>query len=145
MLADRFQLKLHRETRKLPIYELVVAKKEPKIGEAKPGQGCSSSGNSSGTTFKGCEMKGLADSLNRITGLPVVDKTGLKGRYDFALHFSRENQSGIPNPQDGTVVLDTSAPSIYTALQEQLGLKLKSAKGQVEVLVIDRIEPPSAN
>jgi uncharacterized protein (TIGR03435 family) len=90
-------------------------------------------------------MAGLADSLIRITGLPVIDKTGLSGRYDFTLTYLRESQSGIPEQGNSTAAIDSSAPSIYTALQEQLGLKLKSEKGQVEVLVIDHIELPSAN
>ena len=145
LLVGRFRLKLHRETKKLSIYELVVGKKGPKIGEPKPGSGSSISGNNRGMTFKGSSMSGLADALTRITDLPVVDKTGLKGRYDFTLQYSRENRSGIPEQGDATATIDTSAPSIYTALQEQLGLKLKSAKGQVEVLVIDHIEPPSPN
>ena len=145
LLADRFQLRLHREAKELPVYELVVTKKGPKLGESHPGDGSSIHGTSGGTSFTGSEMKDLADSLHQATGLPVVDKTGLKGRYEFTLHYSRESQAGVTTPEDGTTALDTAAPSIYTALQEQLGLKLKSAKGQVEVLVIEHIEQPSAN
>jgi uncharacterized protein (TIGR03435 family) len=145
LLADRFQVKLHREVRTLPMLELTVLKKGPRIGEPKPGSGSSISGNNAGTTFKGASMADLAGSLIRITGLPVVDKTGLTARYDFDLRYSRESQSGVPESSGESGANDTSAPSIFTALQEQLGLKLKAVKGPVEVLVIDHVEQPSAN
>jgi uncharacterized protein (TIGR03435 family) len=78
-------------------------------------------------------MEGLALTLSGTLGHPVIDRTNLDGRYDFQLEFAPENTAA------------SDRPSIYTALQEQLGLKLETSKGPVQVIVIDRAELPAAN
>jgi uncharacterized protein (TIGR03435 family) len=133
LLADRFRLKLHRESKEVPIYALVAAKNGPKLNESAPGiQGSigMSNGHLSG---KGVPLSALVDRLSGSVfqlGRPVVDRTGISGLYDFTLDWAS----------------DDSAPSLFTALQEQLGLRLEAQKGTVEVLVVDSMErKPSAN
>lgn len=139
MLADRFQLKIHRETKEMPVYELTVAKGGVKM-QAAPDDGNNDVGlNSSrtneaktGVTAKRLPMEVLTRFLSNQVGRTVVDRTGLTAHYNFKLVYSAD-------------MGDTTGPSIFTALQEQLGLKLESAKGPVEVVVIDRAEKPSEN
>lgn len=151
LLADRFKLAAHWETRDLPIYALVVQKKGPSLSPSKEPEGHSGTSASDGRfTAKGLTLGQLADALtqelSRELGRVVIDKTGVQGRYDFALKWTPE--TGAPLVNNGT---DASAPppdtgpSIFTAIQEQLGLKLESAKGPVQVLVIDHVEMPSEN
>jgi uncharacterized protein (TIGR03435 family) len=136
LLVERFQLKEHKETRTLQLYELVVGKNGMKMTPVeKPTNGPSGFRGGNGN------LKGIAATMdlfasvlsNDISGI-VVNKTGLTGRYDFTLKWS----------PDETAVTD-EAPSIFTAVQEQLGLKLQPTKGPVEVLVVDSIERPSEN
>jgi uncharacterized protein (TIGR03435 family) len=134
LLADRFHLKLHQETRALPAYDLILAKGGSKLQPSK------SNGKSYGigrTHFngEGLTMTMIAEELSLIAGRVVVDKTNLAGRYDFKLEWSA----------DDAPAADNSAPSLFTAIQEQLGLKLEPAKEPVPVLVIDHIEAPSEN
>ena len=102
-------------------------------------------------TGQGLTMSSLAGLLSRQLGSKVEDKTGLTGKYDFTLQWTPERSgspmSAGPGQQgpDAAGSTDSSGPSIYTAIQEQLGLKLESQKGPVEVLVIDHVEPPSEN
>jgi bla regulator protein blaR1 len=166
LLAERFKLTLHRETRELPIFVLVVAKDGPKLQEAKPGDtypngikgpdGHSGAGmmigRREGLTAQGIPIANLTAHLSRVLGRKVVDKTGLTGKYDFTLKWTPdESLGGAPRgPQSGQAgVGDTapadSSPSLFTALQEQLGLKLESRKGPVEIVVIDHVEKPSEN
>ncbi len=156
LLADRFKLKVHSETRQLPIYELVVGKDGAKLKEAGPddarpnglkdthGQplkfGFIKFLHPSEAVAQAMPMARLADLMSQPflgIGRPVVDKTGLTSTYDFTLKWTPDQ---IPN---GASPNDDSGPSIFTAIQEQLGLKLVPAKGPVEVLVIDQIEKPS--
>jgi len=150
LLADRLKLKVHFETREVPIFELVVAKGGLKMHEAQAGDTYANGlkrgdgkpmgrqamtmghGNMTG---QGILMDTLAANLGDMTGHFVENKTGLTGAYDFTLHSSASD----PPPPDST------EPSIYTALEEQLGLKLEPSKGQVQVLVIDHVERPSEN
>jgi uncharacterized protein (TIGR03435 family) len=134
LFADRFHLKVHHETRTLPAYDLIVAKSGSKL---QPSQ---SSGRSvgAGRTYlngQGVTATILAEELSEITGRVVVDKTNLTDRYDLKLQWT---------PDDAPAA-DNSAPSFFTAIQEQLGLKLEPAKEPVPVLVIDHIEPPTPN
>jgi uncharacterized protein (TIGR03435 family) len=166
LLADRFKLTIHRETKELPIYALVVAKNGPKLQEAKPGDtypnGFRGPGGRGGRgmmmmgrgelTGQGLHVADLARQLSQQLGRTVVDKTALTGLYDFTLKWTPDNQMAMPGgPGDGGrgsdsgASADTSGPSIFTAIQEQLGLKLESQKGPVEVLVIDHVEKPSEN
>ena len=161
LLAERFQLTIHRETKEMPVYALVVAKNGPKLKEsADPERGDqqmrAGRGELSATTMK---IQALASHLSRVTGRPVLDNTGLKGTYDFKLEWTPEpgGPGGGPfagSPGAGRLAEEKAAgigapdptgPSIFTALQEQLGLKLESQKGPVEILVIDRAEKPSEN
>ncbi|HEY1758742.1 MAG TPA: TIGR03435 family protein [Bryobacteraceae bacterium] len=133
LLAERFKLTLHRDTKELPMYALVVAKGGPKFKSSETETGVSS--NSSRThwhvTAK-ANMRVFAEFLSDEAGRPVVDQTGLTGSYELTLDWA---------PDDAPVANDGAAgPSIFTALQEQLGLKLDPAKGPVEILVIDRAE-----
>jgi len=158
MLEDRFKLMVHRETKEMPVYVLLPAKNGLKVQAAKEGS-CVESSNSprtstsppicgsiilmtNGIAGRKMSMAQLANSLSGIVGPPVIDKTGYAGYFDFQLEFSRELtavQANVATPAD------TSEPSIFTALQEQLGMKLEATKGPVEVLVIDRAERASAN
>ncbi len=176
LLADRFQLKLHPETKELPVYALVIAKNGPKLQESKiEPAGSEPPPNPAGSKgsvprFKGQgmrmgrgELSGqsapisiLADTLSNQIGRTVIDKTGLKGRYDFTLKWTPDETQGQmfkgPGdggegrpPSDAAPTPDASGPSVFTAIQEQLGLKLESQKGPVQVLVIDQVEKPTEN
>jgi uncharacterized protein (TIGR03435 family) len=145
MLADRFKLAVHTETRQLPVYALVIAKGGPKLESAKDTKGSSRSASTERLKATGVTTEDLAKSLTRIlsneVGRVVVDQTGLTGKYDLTLKWTPDN---APPPMlNGEP--DTSAPSIFTAVQEQLGLKLESTKAPVQVLVVDHAELPSEN
>jgi uncharacterized protein (TIGR03435 family) len=140
LLADRFQLKFHHETRELPVYNLVVAKGGLKM-QASTAEGSSSSMNNSSLSGKGMPIEGISFSVSNVVGRQVVDKTGLTGKYDFTLTWTPD-EMGAPS---GASADADSGPSIFTALEEQLGLKLVPAKGPVDVIVVDHIERPSEN
>ncbi len=140
LLADRFQLRVHRETQEAPVYELVVGKNGPKmkpVAADAPGNS-HVMGNDKGLHMERSHgvMQELADQLSLTAGRPVLDRTGLTGAYAYKLDWYPANR--IPPP-------DLDTPSMFTALQEQLGLRLESAKGPVEKLVIDHAERPSEN
>ena len=144
MLVDRCKLKFHRTTKGLPIYELTPAKGGPKLQEAKPDE---YSGTSSSDTFlkvTATTMPQLAEQLSAHFNRTVVDKTGLTGKYDFTLHYAPDHDEPAPGYGPGAAQPD-SGPSIFSAIQDQLGLKLVAGKGPVEMIVIDHIEPPSPN
>jgi bla regulator protein blaR1 len=165
LLADRFKLTVHRETKELPIYSLVVAKGGSKLQEAKPGdtypngiKGLDGRPAPVGShlmrmgrgelTAQSLGMEEIAHLLTQQTGRTVVDNTGLKGNYDFTLHWTPDQSTPALNGPGGgsdSTTSSESGPSIFTALQEQLGLKLESQKGPVEVLVVDHVEKPSEN
>lgn len=132
LLAQYFQLKVHTETRVLPVYELVVMPGGIKFKELAPGGHIGI--HNTQLTAQGIPMEKLAAILSGLVQRTVVDKTGLTATYDIALSWS--NESSPP---------DSPWPSIFTAVQEQLGLKLESAKGPVQTLVIDHVEMPSEN
>src|SRR6266480_44725 len=147
LLAERFKLSLHRETKELPVYALVIAKGGPKLHEAKHSVMRLGRGE---LTSHEVGIALLARALSRQLGRPVLDKTGLPGYYEFTLHWTpEESQTFIGF--DGTIIPDnarppdSSWPSVFAAVQEQLGLKLESQKGPVEILVIDHVERPSEN
>lgn len=136
LLADRFKVAVHRETRMLPVYELVVGKNGPKLTAAKSGGRSSTNSNNGNVTGTNVSMAELAHQLSRTSavGRPVFDKTGIEGSYDFTYEYA-------PDDNDSA-----GRPSIFTALQQKLGLKLEAAKGPVEVVVIDHAEKvPTAN
>lgn len=137
LLEERFGLRLHQETRELPIYALVVGKGGPKIRlVADTGATEIGGGDDHQLTARQVSMEALARTLSRQFGRQVVDMTGLQGVFDFNLDYAPDEVA----PSDGG-----SAPSIFTALQEQLGLRLEARKGPVEVVVIDHADKPSQN
>ena len=154
LLVDRFQLKFHTEKKELPVYAMVVAKGGPKISvsagdpNAFPGIGFGREPGVISLFGRNTGLNGVANGLqSNILDKPVVDQTGLTGRYDFQLRFTPDaiqlaNFGGLgpanaadPNPP----------PDIFTAFEQQLGLKLQATKAVVDVMVIDRIERPSPN
>jgi uncharacterized protein (TIGR03435 family) len=149
VLADRFHLVCHFETRTLPAYALVVAKGGAKLKEVQPGtlsNGLKNPGGADTTrnqiTATGISAQALAHMLQMQLGRQVIDRTGLAGNYDFTLKFAPVQSAA--SPDSGTDDA-SSPPSIFTAVQEQLGLKLESVKAPVEVLVVDHIDHPSEN
>jgi uncharacterized protein (TIGR03435 family) len=138
LLAERFKLALHRDSKQLPIYALVVAKKGPKIHAVEEGQPRTSGGPGRLEATR-ITMQKLADLLARTTGQQVDDATGLKGVFDFTLEWSPDESQKPTSPVEGTAA-GRSGPSLFTALQDQLGLKLEARKGPVEILMVDHIE-----
>jgi uncharacterized protein (TIGR03435 family) len=146
LLAERFQLQFHRQTQEGPIYALLIGKNGPKLQAApeSDNSGTSTNGTAVRTTLKGTHvtMEQLAANLGDLIGRPVVDKTGLSGKFDFELSWVADLTlaTGTVNPG-----ADVSGPSIFTALQEQLGLRLDSQQGPIEMLLIDHVERPTEN
>ena len=133
LLADRFKLAIHRQTKELPVYDLVVAKGGPKLKAAESESGTSK--NSNGTrahVVVNASMRRFAEFLSQEVNRPVVDKTNLTGSYEMTLDYTVDDSAAGNDAATG--------PSIFTALQEQLGLKLESAKGPVETIVVDHVE-----
>ena len=157
LLADRFKLKLHSETRVLPVYELVAAKGGIKAKELEPVDAAAEAAKdperrrligdtTTGPgeyTANGVTVGQLASFLAYEVHRTVLDKTGIKGIYDLVLKWTPEENDGADDGSKTNAV--DAGPSIFTALQEQLGLKLQSSKGPVETLVIDHAEMPSVN
>jgi uncharacterized protein (TIGR03435 family) len=148
LLEDRFKLSLRHETKEAPVYELVVAKGGPKLQEdtTSPRQRIAMTGVGKLIAQKTL-LAVFAQFLATITDRPVVDKTGLPVTYSFELNWTPAVGEGVlPGPAQPPVApLDSNGPSLFTALQEQLGLRLQSAKGSVEGLVIERAEKPGEN
>jgi len=152
LLEDRFQLKTHRQSKKLPAYALVVDKSGSKLKpHASDAAGSPINRSAPGSiAFENVPIAGLARMLSGNLGRPVLDRTRLAGNFDFQLEWMPENQGGpeafgLPPRAEPPRSSDSSAPSIFTALEEQLGLKLKATKAPVDVLVIDRAERASEN
>jgi uncharacterized protein (TIGR03435 family) len=149
LLADRFRLKLHSETKELPVYALVLDRNGPKLKEAVSGATFPiefNLGIKGSITARKESMPQFASFLMNEVQRPVFDKTGLAGYYAFMLDWTRDHAIQIPGlPADADTAADSGGPSIFTALQEQLGLKLESQKAPIDVLVIDHAERPSEN
>ena len=156
MLKDRFNLTFHVETRELPVYALVVAPGGPKAGLRRSTIDCDAivAGRvavpagvrpcglfieGTGMVSTGQRMPGFIGPLASVTDRLIVDRTGLKDLYEFDLRWSPDLGAGIPAPAD------PDTPGLFTALEEQLGLRLQPARAQVEVMVVDRFEPPTEN
>jgi uncharacterized protein (TIGR03435 family) len=154
LLADRFQLKFHTEKKELPVYAMVVLKTGPKITvsagdpNAFPGIGFGQGPGVLSLNGRNTGLDAVANALqSNVLDKPVVNQTGLTGRYDFALKFTPD-PTQIANFGAGTPGTpgDLDAPpDIFAAFQQQLGLKLESTKAAVDVMVIEKIERPSAN
>ena len=151
LLADRFKLSFHREKKELPVYAIVVGKNGPKLtkSEGNPnglpsllfrGLGVLPARNATMADFAGVMQGAVLDR-------PVVDQTGLQGRFDFMLQWTPDEfQFGplgvkVPPPSNNA----DAPPDLYTAIQQQLGLKIESTKAPVDVMVIDHVEKPSEN
>jgi uncharacterized protein (TIGR03435 family) len=165
LLADRFKLKVHTETKQLPVYELVVAKGGSKLKEATVGDtyangikgpdGVGRGGmvrmGRGQLTAQGVPMSSVVSMLSQQLHRTVIDKTGLAGKYDLELNWTPDEGEGVGPPPPGggqphgDAPTEGSGPSIFTAIQEQLGLRLQSAKGPVDTLVIDHVEMPTEN
>jgi uncharacterized protein (TIGR03435 family) len=166
LLEERFKLKVHTETKQLPIYELVLAKGGSKLKEATPGdtypngfKGPDGAAHGGMVRMSHGQLTGQAVPIATLVNLlsqrlqrTVTDKTELTGKYDLELNWTpaEGEGGGIARPQAGSEQQDTSppidsGPSLFTALQEQLGLRLQSSKGPVETLVIDHVEMPTEN
>jgi uncharacterized protein (TIGR03435 family) len=155
-LRDRFQLKVHWETKELPVLALVVAKGGPKLQQAKPGDTYPDGikgpdGKPAGhagmlmwgrgrLTGQGIPIGNLVPPLTQELGRIVEDKTGLTGNYDIELRWTTDDAA-----PDSRSASDSPGPSLFTAMQEQLGLKLESQKAPVQVLLIDHVEQPAPN
>jgi len=143
LLADRFQLKLHHETRTVSGYELTVAKGGVKATPSEPGTDSATDTSKRGGRMdaKACSMSRLALKLADILGAPVSDLTNTNGKFDFALRWVPDDLQARPGASSDT----PAGPTLFTALQEQLGLKLEARKVPVDVLVIDHADLPSEN
>lgn len=144
LLAERFHLAIHRESKMIPGYVLVVAKNGFKLKETTDDGSPNFSSNRGKLTTHEISMELLARNLSGILNSPVVDMTGIKGVFDLTLEWTPDEVQSPPKPGKETAE-PSFGPSIFTALQEQLGLKLETQKAPVEMIVIDRIEKPTAN
>jgi uncharacterized protein (TIGR03435 family) len=166
LLEDRFKLKVHRETREVPVYELTVVKSGAKLRKFQEGscvpvdftktpldpdpKYCRSRGDFKGPemtiTAQGMTIEAFSKLFLRMDR-PVIDKTGMEGRFDFNLDYAPDGSTPEFFRRTGqqSGASDPSGPSIFAALQEQLGLVLVRAKGPAEFLVIDHVERPSEN
>jgi uncharacterized protein (TIGR03435 family) len=138
LLAERFKLVFHRETKMLPEYDLVIAPGGPKL-EATSSDALNDQSSSRGDRSikgKALTMSNLASMLISAVGAPVADRTGLTGKYNVNLAFA---------PMLGTPRDDEPLPTILAVLPQQLGLRLEKTKGPVEVLVIDKVQLPAEN
>jgi uncharacterized protein (TIGR03435 family) len=148
LLAERFQLAAHHETKEGSVYALVVAKNGPKFREAAPpappqmpismGEGL--------LTFKGAPVSTLARLISQVINRPVLDHTGLTGKYAFTLKWTPD-EFDLPATaqQSDEAASEPAGTSIFTVIQDQLGLKLESTKSPVDSLVIDHVSRPSPN
>jgi uncharacterized protein (TIGR03435 family) len=153
LLIERFHLAAHIETKTLPVYDLVVASGGPKFKAAAPDPPLSSDADPSDkpkprgmitmgrgmTKMDDVPITALTNQLGYALDRPVIDKTGLTGKYDLSLKWRPDNQ---PPSDKGS---DDELPGLFTALQEQLGLKLEPSKGPVDTLIIDHVEMPTEN
>lgn len=146
LLAERFKLEIHRETKTLTGYAMVVAKGGLKVKESPANDGPDGNGGGGrqemrrgSITAERVAMKGLASMVAEQVGRPVVDMTELKGAYDLKLEFTPEDNSAPPDAPERPAS-EGGGPTIFTALQEQVGVRLQSQKVPVEVVIIDHIE-----
>ncbi len=138
LLAERFKLALHRQSREMQMYVLEIEKKEPKFHESQgDGESQQQATSKLNRQWKWTTMAQLADNLSEAMQSKVIDRTGLAGRYDFSLDLTpyvaaERERNDLPG-------------MMLTAIREQLGLKLAAIRAPVEVLVVDHVEKPSPN
>jgi bla regulator protein blaR1 len=160
LLAERFHLRVSYQSREIPVYALVIASGGPKLTKSTGPQLVSGGTRSGIIQNKRGELESIDSSLDEFAAIApnlmpevgdrvVVNKTGLAGNYNWTLKWTPEaTAENLSEPNGGTPPApdsDDSAPSLFTALQEQLGLKLESQKGSVQTLVVDSIDRPTAN
>jgi uncharacterized protein (TIGR03435 family) len=145
LLATRFQFQMHRQTREWQTYVLVASKKGAKLKPTERAKGTSMHSNNGHLEAAGASMNDLARGLGSRLGRPVVNETGLEGRFDFTLDYEPEIQLSLDKDKPEAPGSEPGRPSLFTALQDQLGLKLQSKKAPVEMLIVDRIAKPSEN
>jgi uncharacterized protein (TIGR03435 family) len=137
MLADRFHLVIHHEAKQGAVLSLTVAKSGPKfkehVGPGLPGIGAATDSGRASITGTNITIAALAEYLSGQAGRPVLDNTSLKGAYDLRVDWANDQAA---NP---------SEPSVFAAMQEQLGLKLTATRGPIDTIIIDRADRPSAN
>jgi len=143
LLAERFGLKVHRETREQPSYELVLGKSGSKV-ETVTGDFGGLHITKNQFVGEGATIDMLSAALANQLGRPVVDRTGLAGSFNFKLNWIPADTIPL-NGADSVSTIDQGGPSIFTAIREQLGLELRATKGPAEVLVIERVERLGAN
>jgi uncharacterized protein (TIGR03435 family) len=149
LLTERFQLKFHRETRDIPVYVLTVAKGGHKMKARTDGDG----GAPTSLLFRGANVPGRNASVSMLAGglqklvldRPVIDKTGLTGNFDFDLAWRPDGTQFGGRGGTLPAAADQDRADIFTAIQEQLGLKLEATRGPGEVVVVDAVEKPSEN
>jgi uncharacterized protein (TIGR03435 family) len=146
LLADRFHLQFHRETRELPVYRLVIAKGGVKMTQIKDGE---VRPQKPGISNRPSHLMGWASPVGQLVYFlsgdylnePIIDATGLTGNYDFDLKWTPDPNQAYQRDE----AADPNGPSLFVAIQEQLGLRLEATKGPVEVLIIDHVEHPTEN
>jgi uncharacterized protein (TIGR03435 family) len=159
LLAQRFKLVAHVEQQEQPVYALVMSGSDKRLGSRIhpsvkecpiTGKTCGTQSSIGQATGSAAQLDDMTRTLSRLVGRRVIDRTGLTGRFDFTLTWTPDS---LPPRAPGTspdqpitvngVKIDPNGPSLVTAIQEQLGLKLESTKGPVDVLVIDHVEKPT--
>jgi bla regulator protein BlaR1 len=154
LLKERFKLVFHRESKEMPVYALVPGKNGPKLTESTGGPGGQMMMNRGQLTAKKITMTAFANQLSNQLGRNVLDKTGIKGDYDFKLEWTPDQNQPMGGPMGGSKEngpeapppsVEVAGPTIFTALQEQLGLRLESQKGPVSMLIVDTAEKASEN
>ncbi len=168
LLEDRYALKVHRETKELPVYALVVAKGGLKVQPSDcvkpdssgatsppaPGQPqpafcgntrVSRNGQNLVMTGTGITMAVLVRTLSNVTKRTVIDSSGYTQAFNATLEWAPDEGASIPGADGSGGEAEPTGASVFTSLQEQLGLRLESTKGPVEVLVIDHVEKPTPN
>jgi uncharacterized protein (TIGR03435 family) len=170
LLEDRFKMKVHKEKRDLPIYALTLARRDgqlgPKLHESAVDCGANGRQPLSATQDpatqdpskrclivplfnvgrfqgRGLHMENVASALNNVVDRTIVDKTGLTGPYEFELSWAPDSLQPTAAGPTSAPRADIGGPSLFTALQEQLGLKLEPQRGPIEILVLDHVERPT--
>jgi len=144
LLADRFKLTMHRETKTLPVYFLTVAKGGAKLEESKDGGELIMSGRPDGYVFRSAEVSRLTGYLSSYVDRVVVDQTGLTGLYNFTVKLPEDLRQNPPVKSDGIGPSATSA-GVFSDALKPLGLQLTAGTAPVEYLVVDYVAQPSEN
>jgi uncharacterized protein (TIGR03435 family) len=143
LLADRFKLALHRESKEMAVYKLLVGKDGPKLHDAQGEGETTSSLGRTGLTFHNTSMFTFTAFLSGLMERPVLDQTALRGSYDFTL--IPENLEAVPDAEVKNAMREWSTSSIFTDIQRQLGLKLEAGRAPVDFLIVDSVTKPSEN